>query len=333
MYDPISIQDAAQRYRTVRCEDLAASTRRNVQYRLDRFVEWCGENGVSETDELTGRVVDDYSQDLNSNLARITVKNHLSTVRDFIDYCERIEASPEGIAEKIDIPTLSLSDEVDDTRLRSEQAHAVLEYLDTYEYASLRHTAVLLLWHTGCRMGSLHALDLDDYSSEGRWLQFTHRPDAGTPLKNKLQGQREVNLHQEVCDVLDDYISQTRPAVTDDYGREPLLASAHGRVHEGTIQSQVYTATRPCHYTNECPIGREIEECEATSYNAASKCPDSVGPHALRRGRITYELLEGKPKEYASDRMNVSTDVLDDHYDARSQRERRKQRRQFLDDV
>jgi len=31
--------------------------------------------------------------------------------------------------------------------------------------------------------------------------------------------------------------------------------------------------------------------------------------------------------------MNVSTDVLDDHYDARSQKERRQQRRQFLDDV
>jgi len=233
---------------------------------------------------LTGRVIDDYSRDLSANFARVMVKNHLSMVRDFVSHCERIEASPEGVAEKIDIPTLALSDEVDDTRIRAEQAEVVLEYLGKFEYASLRHAAMLVLWHTGARMGSIYALDLEDYNLDGRWLQFRHRPETGTPLKNGLHGEREVNLHPDVCGVLDDYIAQTRPDSTDEHDRRPLFATAHGRVHEGTIQSQVYTATRPCHYLNECPLGRTIEDCEATSYNAASKCPDSVGPHALRRG-------------------------------------------------
>lgn len=58
-----------------------------------------------------------------------------------------------------------------------------------------------------------------------------------------------------------------------------------------------------------------------------------MSPHAIRRGSITYHLNAGVPKEVVSDRMNVSDEVLEKHYDERTAGERRGQRRGYLDDL
>lgn len=65
----------------------------------------------------------------------------------------------------------------------------------------------------------------------------------------------------------------------------------------------------------------------------ASKCPSSRSPHALRRGSITHHLREGTPEKVVSDRMNVSSDILERHYDRRSEREKMESRREFLRDL
>lgn len=65
-------------------------------------------------------------------------------------------------------------------------------------------------------------------------------------------------------------------------------------------------------------------------YSAASKCPSSRSPHGLRRGSITTHLRDGMPPEVVSDRVNVSKEVLDRHYDERTEREKMEIRREFL---
>ena len=89
--------------------------------------------------------------------------------------------------------------------------------------------------------------------------------------------------------------------------------------------------TRPCEYENTCPYERNLEDCEATAYNAACKCPGSVSPHPLRRSAITNFLNDGHSKELISDRMDVSVDVLEKHYDARSESEKRELRREMFE--
>jgi len=113
----------------------------------------------------------------------------------------------------------------------------------------------------------------------------------------------------------------------------PLLGTGSGRPHYTTIQSQVYTLTRPCAIGKECPHDRDPDTCEAATYHGASKCPDSVAPHAVRRGSITAHRMADVPKDIASDRMDVSREVLEKHYDGRTKEERRRQRENYLNEI
>jgi hypothetical protein len=131
--------------------------------------------------------------------------------------------------------------------------------------------------------------------------------------------------------LLDDYIQSQRHDVEDDHGREPLITTTHGRPSLSTIRGTTYRLTRPCKVDQGCPHDRDPEECEAADgYDKASTCPSARSPHDLRRGAITAHLLDEVPKEVVSDRMDVSPDVLDQHYDRRSKRERMNQRRKYL---
>lgn len=65
----------------------------------------------------------------------------------------------------------------------------------------------------------------------------------------------------------------------------------------------------------------------------SSKCPSSMSSHPVRRAAITYHLNRNWPKEKVSERANVSIDVLEEHYDGRSEGERAMTRRQYLDNL
>lgn len=104
-------------------------------------------------------------------------------------------------------------------------------------------------------------------------------------------------------------------------------------MNRSSIRDAVYKVTRPCHYTGECPKERDPEECEASNSTAYCKCPVNVSPHAIRRGSITRFLTEDVPEKVVPDRMNVGQDVLDKHYDKRSEEVKVEQRRGYLGNV
>jgi hypothetical protein len=59
-------------------------------------------------------------------------------------------------------------------------------------------------------MGSLRALDLRDVYLEEQYVDFWHRPETDTPLKNGIDGERPVALPDPVVDVLDRYMEHHR---------------------------------------------------------------------------------------------------------------------------
>lgn len=334
--EPIGAAEAKEMYIEQRKEEVSDSTLQAHHYRLKHFVRWCEDvEGIENLNTLNGRDLQRYKmwRRQDGGLNNVTMVTQLSTLRVFIQWCERIDAVQEGLHDKILLPSLSKTEDRRDAMLDAEDAEALIEYLRQFEFATRTHALTEVLWHTGMRIGAVHGLDLEDYDNEEQTLEMRHRPETGTRLKNKEDGERFVSLSADVCDVLDAYIQYNRIETVDEFGRKPLFSSRCGRPAKSSLRDSVYRSTRPCEYTGDCPHGREIESCEAMEPNKASKCPSSVSPHAIRRGSITQHLSKDVPEKVVSDRMNVSLDVLEKHYDRRSEREKADQRRDYLDEL
>jgi len=236
--------------------------------------------------------------------------------------------------EKVVIPSLKDGEDRRDTIIDSDRAELILEWLATYEYASLDHIIFRLLWRIGCRIGALQSIDLNDYkAAEGR-LKLRHRPQGGTSLKMGEKGERTVALNSQTVIVLNDYIEKNRNDVTDENGREPLLTTTMGRPTKSTLRRHVYRITQPCQRKGECPHDVSMDECDAKGYSEQpSQCPSIRPPHDIRRGAITHFLQSDVPSKAVEDRMNVQRDTLEKHYDQRTEESRAEQRRQYFEDV
>lgn len=302
--------------------------------RLGHFIRWCqGEGGIDELNDLTGRDLQKFKawRRNDGDLNRVTVKTQSDTLRVFIRFCEGIDAVTPDLSTVVRSPDLEDGENQRSEMLEEDRSEEILEYLQKYEYGSKEHTMLLLMWHSSARVGAIHALDIEDYDSDNRYLQFVHRPESETPLKNKNRGERTVTLSSDMCGVLDDYICDKREDVEDEYGRNPMFTSSQGRLHKSTLRGIVYRATRPCVIGNGCPHDRDPDSCEATGYDKPYKCPSSVAPHAVRRGSITAYLRDGDiPSGAISDRANVSERVMEKHYSQLTDEEKAEKRRDWF---
>jgi site-specific recombinase XerD len=322
-------EEAVERYLKERKQNSADSTLYNHRSTLRNFLEFCNLNGIERIEDVDPFFISDYRLDRAEEVSDTTVYNDLSTIRVFIRWCESRELLDRDIAENMTLP--DVDDASRDTTINPERAEQILSYLEKYEYATLRHALFALLYDTGIRIGSARSLNVTEFDRENKYIKLTHNPDEDTPLKNQEGGEREVNISEDTVEILSDYIDARRNKVTDDYGNKPLFSSSQGRAHRTTLRKHIVALTRPCYYSNECPHDREINGCEATAYDSASKCPSSVSPHPVRRSAITAWLDDGYSKELLSDRMDVSVEVLEEHYDARSEEQKRELRREMLD--
>jgi site-specific recombinase XerD len=333
--EAIQPTEARDMFLSEKKNEVAEATWKGYHYRLKHFVRWCEQNNIDNMNNLTGRSIHEYRvwRRDDGNLKKVSLRNQLVALRVLLKFCEKINAVKEGLHDKVLLPNLSNDEDVNEVKIEPEQADRILRYLEKFEYASRRHSIFRLLWHTGMRMGSLHSLDLDDYHAEDGFVEVRHRPETGTCLKNGTSGERPVALDTETCEVLDDYIEHRREDVMDDYGREPLFTSEYGRYCKTNIRRVSYQVTRPCFGDGDCPHDRDIDTCEGTNDNKPYECPSSLSPHRIRRGSITYFRLKDVPEEVVSDRCNVSRDVLEKHYDARTESEKLEQRRGYLENL
>ena len=332
--EPLTPSRAKTLYLESRSDELADRSLKLHEKHVGSFVEWYTDKGGEETNmnDVTARVVHEYKLHIKDGFAQSTLSIYLSTVRQFIEFCESIDGVAGGTAEKIVLPDRDRNACTE--MLDPEEAETILAYLRKYHYGSRTHALMTVLWHTGIRTGTAQALDVSDLDEERERLRIRHRPDTETPLKNGDTAERFITLSGDVTEVLADYVTENRHAVTDEYGREPLFTTKRGRPAKNSIRRSVYAATRPCATGRDCPHGEDPDTCEAAQRtNDACKCPSTVSGHPVRRGSITHFLRRDVPEKVVSDRMNVSQDVLDEHYDRRTEDEKAEQRRQFLSNV
>jgi site-specific recombinase XerD len=308
----------------------AQKTINNYRYRLDKFLSWCEEEEVENLNHLTGRDLHRYRSWRSRDVKTVTLVGELRTLQTFLQFCDSVDAVEEGLRERVLIPDVTDEEEAKDIHLKPERAEEILDYLNQFEYASRNHVIVAILWHTGIRQGTLRALDVGDFDTGEPCLEIRHRPNSETPLKNGEAAERSIHVGDHYRAVISDYIDHNRHDVVDDFGRDPLITSSQGRLSEGALRTTIYRLTQPCEY-GECPHDKEPTECEYRNYDRVSECPSSLSSHPIRRGSITAALREGTPQEVVSDRMDVSADVLEKHYDERNEREKMRIRRELLE--
>lgn len=331
----LSPRDAWQRYIDRRRPESTNHSARSYYYSLKLFVEWCEEQHLDTVAEFTGWTFESYETKRSGDgLAPITLRREMQTLKQFVEYLERIEAVDQGLSEKVHVPNVDPEDESSDKKLPREQAIGLLKHYRRTEPASRRHAVLEVFWHVGCRLGALRGLDVRDYYPDEQFIEFRHRPDTGTPLKNKLDGERPVALPDPVVETVDRYLrSSNYWEKHDECGRKPLFASRQGRPGHNTVRTWMYEATLPCNFT-ACPHDRDPDECDWTKRNQSSKCPSSRSPHQIRTGSITWQLDRGVPPEVISARANVAVKTLKKHYDKASARERmERRRRRFIDEL
>lgn len=330
---PLPVEEGIERFLRHRESSVGESTMANARTRLRHFQDWTEERDIENLNTLDGRGLADFVAWRRGDIAPVTLQKQLSTVRMALRYWADIEGVTDGLAEKLNAPELPDGAEARDVHLDSGRATQILEYLDRFEYASRTHVVMSLLWRTGMRRSALRSIDLDDLRPDDHAIVLEHRPDEGTILKNHRDGNRWVYLGPRWYQIVDDYVATNRLDKVDEYGREPLLTTTHGRPTGDTIYTWVNRATQPCEYGRECPHDRDPETCEARGANGyASQCPSARSPHAVRRGSITHHLAHGTAPEVASERMDVSLDILYKHYDARDEREKMDVRKDSLPD-
>jgi len=331
--EPIGPSEAVDLYMDHRKPEVSEKTLSNHGYRLNSFTEWCQERGITNLNDLTGRDLHRFRNwRREQGINKVTLRGQLATLRVFLEFCANIDAVEKGMRERVLLPELDPEESSRDEKLNGERATAVLDHLDQFEYASRNHVIMGILWHTGIRLGALRALDVEDFDADAGCLDLRHRPDQGTPLKNGQAAERSMAVGPTYSTVIEDYIEFNREDVTDAHNRRPLISSTQGRLSSTAVRNTIYRVTRPC-MVRECPHDCNPDTCEAMEPDHASECPSSRSPHGIRRGAITKHLRDGTPEEIVSDRMNVSGDVLDQHYDQRTDREKMELRREFIDEA
>jgi len=316
-------------------ETQKGSTARAYEYPTRSFIEFIEANGVKTAGDISRRHVSGWIDERRENVKPITIHNNAKHLRVFLKWMAQRELVEWGIHERMEIPKVPEGGDVNDDVLRKDHAETVLDYIGTYEYATVYHALLFTMWRTGCRISGAISLDVGDFerTPEDNIIRFRNRNDTGTPLKNKSKSERDVSITDPLSETLEDYIASRRLEKTDDFGREPLFTVPGGRLTRQRGYKNIIAYTRPCVSGNTCPHNREIDECEAAQDKDQSpSCPSSVSLHPVRKGSITNHINEGWPKELLSERVDVSVDTLEKHYDFRKNERKRQNRKQYLHD-
>jgi len=144
-------------------------------------------------------------------------------------------------------------------------------------------------------------------------------------LKKEYASERTIATRPTARVILEEYVSQHRKEVADQYGREPLLVTPTGtrQPHQTTLGGYMYNLTRPCLHS-DCPHDRNRDECDAMRRNSrACKCPSSESTERLRRssraagrGDAREErngFTAGKPAPAIEPRSPASIVAVTDH--------------------
>ena len=272
-----------------RQEEKSDSTIRSYKDRTIHFIRFCDRVGMENLNDLTTRHIKEYeSERLSKGITESSQKNEWGTLARMLTHAADLNAVLLEVPEALNVPELSKSARINTETLPAERALNILENLGRYEYASREHVTFMLIWRTTMRLGAIYSLDVQDVyldsdelerlrrqlleegytpsvvekvldRAETPFIYPRHRPDDGTPLKNRFDGERVINISDETGEVIRAYLKVNRHELTDENGRDPLFTSKKGvgRLSKTAIRNWMYILTQPCEFGGSCPHGKD----------------------------------------------------------------------------
>jgi len=147
------------------------------------------------------------------------------------------------------------------------------------------------------------SLNVGDIDKKRNVIKIRNRPEeTGVRLKKGNNGERDVNIADDVLSIVDEYIEHNRKEPKD--GSDALLTSAYGRIDETTLYRDIAGMTT-------------CDDCRETrTKQTANECEESIGPHDLRRTAITRFRDLGMSWDTIAGRVNATVQMLKKHYDS-----------------
>jgi site-specific recombinase XerD len=294
------------------------------------FLSFAKQHETTLPGELTTTLVDQWVSHLFAEYnADATICTYTRNIRAWLRWIHKRDLCSESVYRILDKQELGLSPNARDEALSSPEAEERLRNLRQQRFGTALHALLELTWNTGLRIGEIQSLDLTDFDGSGKEIIVRHRPEEGTRIKNGREqdgasgdGERNILLHQNVVDALTGYVQSERLETTDEFQREPLFTTAHGRPARSTLRRWIYEATS-CRWADH---SSEQLACDGQCDPDSNICPYSYYPHAIRRGAIVTHLGNGLRPDRATERFDVSVDVIRAHYDPRSKSRRKDDR-------
>lgn len=164
--EPIDPDTAVDMYLTDKQNELAAASIKAYKSRISHLVRWCEKQDIENLNTLTGRQLHQYRlwRRDEGDLNKVTEKTQMDTIRVFVRWLESIDAVEANLHQKVRSPTITPDENARDIMLDAGRAREVLEYLEKYEYGSIQHLTMALLWHSMMPVGGVHAIDVGDYN-------------------------------------------------------------------------------------------------------------------------------------------------------------------------
>lgn len=106
--EPIEPQAAVELYLADREREVACSALRSQRSRLQFFVEWCEDEGITNLNKLTGRDLNEYRiwRRNDGDLVPASENCQMDTLRVFLRWLELIEGVPKDFHENVWSPAI-----------------------------------------------------------------------------------------------------------------------------------------------------------------------------------------------------------------------------------
>ena len=296
-------------------------TSKKQYYRtIPHFLEFASATGVNYPGQVDEVFVDDYVEYLLAEFnAEDTCLTYSTKVHAYLAYLADRGQVPEQVVKLISKPEVGLTSNARSERVTIKEMTGILTNLRKQRYGTNLHVLGELTWNTGPRIGGIHSVDLDlDFDGERGRLDFVHRPDQGTSLKLGTEsdqtpgsGERQVSIPPRVVEAVEEFALVHREEVTDEFGRDPLFTTKHGRASKSTLRRWIYEITS-CRWNDVSD-----EFCDGSCRPDGNICPRSINPHGIRRGAIVAARKAGLSLDDTSERFNVNPITIKRHYEPR----------------